>query len=864
MIAAVSPASDNYEETLSTLRYADRAKQIQNKAVVNEDENAKVIRELKKEIEALRAQLARGGIRGAGGQALTDEEVLQRQKEQQELEQMRLRMKENEDIIARLNMSLEDKMKESAVRLHDGNDAERRRRTPHLVNLHTDMLMAETLAYFFPAAETVRLVRKDVQPPPGQNDVVLKGLLIQPLHATITNTAKKDGEDGDVSISPGPQARVFVNGVLIKVATSLQHNDRVILGSHHVFRFVHPSRAPPADEKTAGEPSPYNWEFAQKELAEHALSSLAPEEDPELKRVREEEQKKMKEMVDKVEAEKLEALRVQEQQKKQFDEMMARLNEQKQKEFEEASRRLAEEQNEAAQRELQRKIREREETLERERAEAARQWEEKQREMKQQQDELEERLRKQQEMTSKLQRQREIENRDKVLLEQTLAQTIPLVNEANAMSDELKQHARFSIKLQAKKSSDEQAFTVKTEVFVRCMDVKTQDEVLYDVDTFNERLFVMRELYGDFLNTNKLPVLEDDASNPFAVLVKGPQMIGASRIYLQPNFYLFPITEQTPVIDYRGQAVGHLFISLRPIPQTEEARHALEMEDKGAAAGGGSGGETDFVFDEENVEELKGEVLELRLDIDKVMGVPQRLSKGVFCKYRFFVDDVDAKTSPAKEASINPSVKYKRTIMVDPVSAEFVEYLRSGVLEVEVWGESPTEEDKVAKQQQRKEDAVEQMRRLNSLLAKVDSPGSAQAGTLLERVEQLAKATKSAQQLSAARATGAGSSSQPATPRSEATSEATNTARTSVAQSGVTRTTATAAGAGAAAAEALAAEVARRDQEIARLKEALSARGGGAELSEVERLRKQNELLVKENERLKLASEKNSKACAIL
>lgn len=36
MIATVSPSSDNYEETLSTLRYADRAKKIINHAVVNE------------------------------------------------------------------------------------------------------------------------------------------------------------------------------------------------------------------------------------------------------------------------------------------------------------------------------------------------------------------------------------------------------------------------------------------------------------------------------------------------------------------------------------------------------------------------------------------------------------------------------------------------------------------------------------------------------------------------------------------------------------------------------------------------------------------------------------------------------------
>ena len=57
MVATVSPAADNYEETLSTLRYADRAKRIVNHAVVNEDPNARIIRELRQEVEALREML---------------------------------------------------------------------------------------------------------------------------------------------------------------------------------------------------------------------------------------------------------------------------------------------------------------------------------------------------------------------------------------------------------------------------------------------------------------------------------------------------------------------------------------------------------------------------------------------------------------------------------------------------------------------------------------------------------------------------------------------------------------------------------------------------------------------------------------
>ncbi|XP_035506314.2 kinesin-like protein KIF1C isoform X2 [Scophthalmus maximus] len=62
MIAALSPADINYEETLSTLRYADRAKQIRCNAVINEDPNAKLIRELKTEVERLRNLLFSQGL----------------------------------------------------------------------------------------------------------------------------------------------------------------------------------------------------------------------------------------------------------------------------------------------------------------------------------------------------------------------------------------------------------------------------------------------------------------------------------------------------------------------------------------------------------------------------------------------------------------------------------------------------------------------------------------------------------------------------------------------------------------------------------------------------------------------------------
>lgn len=64
MICALSPASINYDETLSTLRYADRAKKIQNKAVINESAQDRMIRELKEENEKLKKMLMQAAAGG--------------------------------------------------------------------------------------------------------------------------------------------------------------------------------------------------------------------------------------------------------------------------------------------------------------------------------------------------------------------------------------------------------------------------------------------------------------------------------------------------------------------------------------------------------------------------------------------------------------------------------------------------------------------------------------------------------------------------------------------------------------------------------------------------------------------------------
>lgn len=53
MIACVSPADSNIEETINTLRYADRARKIKNKPVLNVDPRAVEMKRLRQQVLSL-------------------------------------------------------------------------------------------------------------------------------------------------------------------------------------------------------------------------------------------------------------------------------------------------------------------------------------------------------------------------------------------------------------------------------------------------------------------------------------------------------------------------------------------------------------------------------------------------------------------------------------------------------------------------------------------------------------------------------------------------------------------------------------------------------------------------------------------
>ncbi|XP_036375819.1 kinesin-like protein KIF14 [Megalops cyprinoides] len=228
MIATLSPAASNVEETLSTLRYARQARMIINVAKVNEDTNAKLIRELKAEVEKLRAaQMSSQGI-----------EPEKMRLFQQEITALKAQLTQQEREMAEAHRTWKEKLEQAEKRKREETKELQKagitfkvdNRLPNLVNLNEDPQLSEMLLYMIKEGQTKVGKRKSE----SAHDIQLSGALIADEHCVISNVG------GTVSITPIKDAKTFVNGNLVSKSTVLHHGDRVILGGDHYFRFNHP------------------------------------------------------------------------------------------------------------------------------------------------------------------------------------------------------------------------------------------------------------------------------------------------------------------------------------------------------------------------------------------------------------------------------------------------------------------------------------------------------------------------------------------------------------------------------------------------------------------------------------------------
>ncbi|CAH1264247.1 KIF16B [Branchiostoma lanceolatum] len=228
MIATISPAAVNYGETLSTLRYANRAKNIINKPTINEDANVRLIRELQSEITRLKSLL--GGDAGVSSMSpFGPHEAELRKLQQNEAQVKELtaqwmnKWKETYDI-----------MKEQTLALRkEGYGVVLDSELPHLIGIDDDLLSTGITLYRLKEGKTL-IGREDANPKP---DIILWGIDLESSHCEIENS------NGKVTLLPNNNALCSVNGDIVNGPTQLNQGAVILLGRTNMFRFNHPAEA---------------------------------------------------------------------------------------------------------------------------------------------------------------------------------------------------------------------------------------------------------------------------------------------------------------------------------------------------------------------------------------------------------------------------------------------------------------------------------------------------------------------------------------------------------------------------------------------------------------------------------------------
>ncbi|XP_037545537.1 kinesin-like protein KIF16B [Nematolebias whitei] len=233
MIATVSPANVNYGETLSTLRYANRAKNIINKPTINEDSNVRLIRELRAEIARLKTLLVQGNQI-----ALLDSPTALSMEE---------KLHQNEARVLELTKEWTNKWNETQNILKEETLALRKEgigvvldsELPHLIGIDDDLLSTGIILYHLKEGRTF-VGREDAS---TEQDIILHGLDLESEHCVFEN------QSGTVTLVPLGGAQCSVNGVQVTVPSQLNQGAVILLGRTNMFRFNHPKEAAKLREK---------------------------------------------------------------------------------------------------------------------------------------------------------------------------------------------------------------------------------------------------------------------------------------------------------------------------------------------------------------------------------------------------------------------------------------------------------------------------------------------------------------------------------------------------------------------------------------------------------------------------------------
>ena len=541
MICAISPARDNKDETLSTLRYADQAKQIKLHAKINESETDKLIRELMEENDKLKEMLEGFKLnKGNKGNGEEIEDIMDQMNQLQS--EINTKQKKTETTFG--SMIQFKKMKSFD-----------KKKVAHILNLNEDPLLSGKIYYDFNKYNKIiigRHSKEDLNE--KEKFIVLKGVGILSEHLVLEFI---NSELFLVINEKSAESNTFLNGESLKtllknkLRVKLNDLDRIIIGTSTTFLVRLPIDEA-IDEKRVIEDKEIDWEFCQMEKFNN-LEKTEKKKMEELDMKKEKEIKEHEELL-----------------KKNFDEekttFINRLKNQE-KEFERTLKILNDKQKETEQEKV---------NLELEKVSKLNSDIVNQIELDQKNKELEFKIR-----LANLKKESTLINKIRAMnenLKTNLIRFYHKIKEANIIANELNRRIIFvpfvaSINLLC--TANDKNYLSEDMVYVKVENRENGWVNYWSIDKFENRLQLMNEKLDYFFTSN---IVDYEDSDPFWD-PKEYFLFGRGMCMLKNILYRFQLEQKVGIIGYQGD-LGYIMVKLIPINDDGDVIEDEDLEEE--------------------------------------------------------------------------------------------------------------------------------------------------------------------------------------------------------------------------------------------------------------------------------------------
>ncbi len=639
MICAVSPDKNNIDETLSTLRYANNAKNIKNKARINESEIDKKIRELTEENEKLKEMLKKLETNKSGNVGLNEDLRSQIQEVQKSIsdQQNILGRSSVSGLIARPPQSKEPEVTIENIKVS------------HMYNLNEDPYLTGRIIYNLEQSPTILVGRETDEDPsanPKEKRMVLNSVGILEDHGRF------DYIKGNLTLTVFELSAAevtFVNGESLDnfldeesgYIKQLHDWDRVIFGTSSTFLV----RLTAPDNQLKPQPSSLtgkiDWEFCQKEKyncqEKYAIQSLKQRD--------EEYERKFKEQEEKIRSEMLTTKANYEKQLKQQEAEYQRVFEALNNSKKEAGQKADAEVN--LELDNQQKLVQIQEAY------------------KSKENEF-------QAFMNVLQKEKENFEKTKLLskkIENYLFNYYSKIREADLIAKELNRNIEFqpfvkSINLLNTVNKKE----LGIENFVNVKVINKEDGWVnyWSLETFDNRLALIKEAMEYFFSRNQIKYTREN--DPFW----DPEeffLYGQSFSIAKNVLYRFELTHKIGIVGYEGD-IGHFTVSLIPIDDDLKPIVEEEIEEE--------------VEDPEDLIK-KGMSCHFRIVIDKITfyDIDKLQNKQAYLQYELleYPNTTEYKTQEFKITDNQVPLNYKQNIKIPKVTKDIIYfYMNENIL----------------------------------------------------------------------------------------------------------------------------------------------------------------------------------------